>query len=144
MAATICSAYPNSIGNVVFTSDGTATTVPIVNGVASFTVTEPLVGKHTLVVSFAAQGNFATATPVTENHTIAQAQTQLQLTPSSYYTPAGQPFTLTATMTSYSGAGAPNADTVTFTDNGATIGQATVSNGTAVFTVTSPVAGGHT
>ena len=139
-----CSAYPNSIGNVVFTSDGTATTVPIVNGVASFTVTEPLVGKHTLVVSFAAQGNFATATPVTENYTIAQAQTQLQLTPSSYYTPAGQPFTLTATMTSYSGAGAPNAGTVTFTDNGATIGQATVSNGTAVFAVTSPVAGGHT
>jgi hypothetical protein len=128
----------------VYTSDGVANTVPLVSGSAGFTVTDPQPGNHTMVVSYAANGNFATATPVTLTYTVAQATTQTQLTPSSYYTPAGQPLMLTATVVSYNPTQSPNTGTVTFTDNGVTLGTINVTNGTAVFTVTSPVAGAHT
>ena len=88
------STSPTATGNLVYTSDGVANTVALSGGSAGFTVTSPQPGNHTMVVSYAAQGNFAAAPSVTLNYTIAPAVTQLQLTPSSYYTPAGQPLTL--------------------------------------------------
>jgi sugar lactone lactonase YvrE len=137
------STSPQATGNLVYTSDGVANTVPLVNGSAGFTVTDPGPGNHTVVVSYAAQGNFAAATPVTENYTISKATTQLQLTPSSYYAPAGQPLLLSATVVSYNPTQSPNAGTVTFTDNGVTIGQVNVVGGSAILTIQSPVAGSH-
>jgi sugar lactone lactonase YvrE len=54
-------------GNVVFTVNGTPTTEPLVNQSANFTLTNVGKGTYTIVVSYAAQGNYAasTATPVT-------------------------------------------------------------------------------
>ena len=72
----VCGAYlsaPTSTpptGNVVFTVNGVANTVPVVNGQALLTIPNPAPGTYTVVVSYAQQGNFGAATPITESFTI--------------------------------------------------------------------------
>ena len=56
-------------GSIAYSFDnGAPVTVALDNwGIAVFTIKKPALGAHTVVVSFAAQTNFAAATPVTEN-----------------------------------------------------------------------------
>jgi Bacterial Ig-like domain (group 3)/Chitobiase/beta-hexosaminidase C-terminal domain/NHL repeat len=129
-------------GNLSFVSDGSLTLVPLNSGTATFAVNLPSSGQHTMVVTYGAQGNFAAAGPQTETYTVTPARTQIQLTPSSWYAPNGQPLVLSATLTS-SSAGAPAGGTVTYFDNGTTLGTAPVSLGVSTFTIASPVAGSH-
>lgn len=45
-------------------------TVPLNGGTATFTIPTPSMGPHTVVISYAAQGNYAPATSQTENFTV--------------------------------------------------------------------------
>jgi hypothetical protein len=52
-------------GNVVFTVNGTPHTVALVNQSAGYTLTNVPKGTYTIVVSYAAQGNYAASTAKT-------------------------------------------------------------------------------
>ena len=120
---------------------GGANSVAISNGGAQFSVATPNAGNHSVTISYAAQGNFANAGPVTESFTVTQAPTQIQLTPSSYDQSASAPFTLTASLSSWS-AGAPKEGTVAFY-NGTTLLGTFAAGPTVTFNVTGLSAGGQ-
>ena len=67
-------------GVITYSLDGAAlTTIALAGGSAPFTVpTLPAAGSHKLVINYAAQGNFAAGTTITESFTTAQGPTALQ------------------------------------------------------------------
>jgi sugar lactone lactonase YvrE len=119
-------------GNITYSFDGGApVSVPIVNGNAPFTLPGfPSAGSHTLVLSYAAQGNFAAAAPITKSFTTQQGQTQLLAAPSSYYIASNSPLTISGTATSPV-SGTPTG-LVTVSDNNAPIGTATIGGTGAI------------
>jgi hypothetical protein len=129
-------------GSLTYTFDGgTPNSIALNKGNAQFSIPTPSAGNHTVVLSYAAQGNYAAARPVNETFTVTPAPTQIQLTPSSYYQPASSSLTLTATLTSWS-AGAPQDGTVVFYDGSTLLG--TVPAGATVnYTVSGLAAGTH-
>jgi hypothetical protein len=62
-------------------------------GNAQFTINLPLVGSHSVMISYLQQGNFAAASPQTEIFSVTPAPVGVALTPSSWYTPAGTSIT---------------------------------------------------
>ena len=99
-------------------------------------------GNHTVLISWAGQGNFAAAPSLTRNFTTQPGQTQLQLSPSSYYRKSGSSLTLT-TSASTPQSGVPTGS-VTVYDNGASIGVATINDsGVAVFLIPAISTGQH-
>ena len=50
--------------------NGAPVTLSLSGGTAAFTITKPTVGPHTVVISYAAQGNYAAATPQTLNFNV--------------------------------------------------------------------------
>jgi hypothetical protein len=127
--ANLSSNAGSATGTLTYAVDGTSHSIALSNGSAQFTISTPSAGTHTVVLSYAAQGNFAAAGPVNETFTVAPAPTQIQLSPSSYYQPASSPLTLTASLTSWS-AGAPKDGTVEFYDGTTLLG--TVAAGATV------------
>ncbi len=131
-------------GNITYSFDGgAAVSVPIVNGNAPFTLPVlPAAGSHKLVLSYAAQGNFAAAGPITESFTTAQGQTQLLATPSSYYLATGSSLTISGTATTPSSGTPPGP--VTVYDNNMAIGTAAIGNTGAIsYKVASVAKGSH-
>ncbi|HTV05768.1 MAG TPA: Ig-like domain repeat protein [Acidobacteriaceae bacterium] len=114
---------------------GPVVSLPLQNGDAQFTITLPQTGTHTLVIGFAAQTNYAAATPSTVKFTVTKAPVVVQLTPSSWY-PTGGNLILGVTIQSWS-AGPPDAlGTVTFYDGSTALGTVPVSaTGTASITI---------
>jgi hypothetical protein len=88
---------------------GTPVTLPLTNSIAQFSLTTPDAGPHTVVIGYAQQGNFAASGPSTQAFTVAPATTQVWLSPSNWYPPAGSSLTLSASVTSYSAAAPPSA-----------------------------------
>jgi sugar lactone lactonase YvrE len=72
----VCGAYLSAptptppTGNVVFTVNGVAHTVPVSGGQALLTIPNPARGTYSVVVTYAQQGNFGAATPINESFTI--------------------------------------------------------------------------
>ena len=134
----------NAPGTIVYTFDNNApVNVSLSAGNAQFTINTPATGSHSVVTSYAQQGNFAASSPNTQSFSVTPAPTQIQLTPSSYYFAAGSSLTLTASLTSWS-AGSPTSGVVTFLENGTAIGTATVNaQGQASFTIPAVAAGSH-
>ena len=133
------------IGNITYVLDGgTPVVVALTNGNAQFTLTTPAPGAHSVVIGYAAQGNFTAASSSTQNFNVSQATTQVQLTPSNYFPPAGSPLTLTATVSSYSD-GTVTTGLVTFYDNGTALGSPGAVNGAgqASLVIPSLAAGSH-
>ncbi len=131
-------------GSISYTFDGgAAVSVPIVNGNASFTLpTIPNAGSHKVVLSYAAQGNFAAAGPLTESFTTQQGQTLLLATPSSYYLTSGSSLTISGTATTPISGTPPGS--VTVYDNNTAIGTATIgSTGAISYKVTNLTKGSH-
>jgi sugar lactone lactonase YvrE/uncharacterized protein (DUF2345 family) len=131
-------------GSIAYSFDGAApVTVPIVNGNAPFTLPgTPAAGAHKLVLTYAAQGNFAAAGPVTESFTTAPGQTQLLATPSSYYLASGSALTISGSATTPT-SGTPTG-TVTVYDNNVAIGSAPIGNtGTISYKLASIAKGTH-
>jgi len=84
-----CQVIPLSLtivatGSITYSLDnGAPVTVAISKGVASFTVTTPVMGKHSVVISYAAQGNYAAATPKTVTFTVQAAKNSVIALPRS-------------------------------------------------------------
>jgi hypothetical protein len=103
-------------GTLDYTLDGgSRVTVPVNLGIAVFSITKPIPARHTLVISFPAQTNFAAAGPETETFTVTVAPVTVTLTPSTKSTTSGSIVSFTAAVTS-SSAGAPSAGSVSFYD----------------------------
>jgi hypothetical protein len=97
-------------GVITYSYDGAAPiSVSVNNGTANFTLTKPGAGTHSVVIAYAQQTNYAAAGPITENFTVAPAQVNVALTPSSWYTSASAGISFHATVSS-SSAGAPNSN----------------------------------
>ena len=113
------------------------------SGSATFTVPSPLpAGTHKLVLNYAAQGNYAAASPITVNVTVSPGRSELQISPSSYYLAHGSNLTLSGTLVTPN-SGSP-IGSVTFYDNGTAIGTSTVgANGNVSLTATNVTKGPH-
>jgi hypothetical protein len=151
-----CGAYTSSqagppTGSITYAYDNAAPVkVPLLFGVGLFFIPRPVVGQHQVVVSYAAQGNFAAATPQTESFTVTPAPVAVGLTPSTYNLTGGT-LKLSAQVQSWSAGPPKTTGSVTFT-LGSTVlgvvpvnaaGQATLSitasalpNGSDTFTAT--------
>jgi len=119
--------------------------VPLSNGNAQFTLTTPNVGTHTVILAYAQQTNYTSATPQTETFTVTPAPVNVSLTPSSWYAKAGTSLTFQAAVSS-SSAGAPNANgAVSFYDGSTLLSTIPVnSSGQASYTTAGLSAGTHT
>lgn len=113
-------------------------------GSAVFTIPGPLqAGAHTLTFNYAAQGNYAAAGPFTSSVTVQQGQSELQMSPSSYYLANGSSLKLAGTLAS-TNSGYPTTGLVTIYDNGTAIGTATLgANGSVSYSVTGISLGSH-
>jgi len=152
----ICGAYASSNagpaqGVITYQYDnGSPKAVPLVFGVALFTISKPAVGQHSVVVSYAAQTNYAAANPQTESFTVTLAPVNVGLTPSTWYLTGGN-LTLNASVQSWSAGPPRSTGSVTFADgskilfvvpvNAAgtasyTIAASALSNGNHSFTAT--------
>jgi hypothetical protein len=147
--ATVTSLLPGAgspTGAVTFNDGGTALlTEPLnANGQASFTTTTLTTGAHPITAAYSSDPNFIASTSPTLTQQVNKAGTTVTLM--SSLTPAmlGQSVTLTATVAAMSpGAGTPTG-TVTFFDNGNSIGTGTLNSlDLATFTTTTLTAGTH-
>jgi hypothetical protein len=136
-----CGVYTSSAagapqGVITYQYDGgAAKTLPLQYGDTEFTITLPPAGKHTLLIGYAAQTNYAAATSSLVNFTVVPAPVVVQLTPSSWYLTGGN-LTLSVTIQSWS-AGPPNQiGTVTFYNGATALATVPVSaSGTASVTL---------
>ena len=116
------------------------------NGSASYTTSSLAAGSHPITATYAGDSNFSSSTgSLTGNpQVVNQASTTTTVTSSKNSSTFGQSVTFTATVTPASGS-IPNNETVTFYDNGTSIGTGATSggNGSASFTTSSLAAGSH-
>jgi hypothetical protein len=138
-----CGAYTSSnagpaLGKITYAYDSNApVSVPLEWGVGIFNIVKPAVGQHQVVVSYAAQGNFAAATPQTESFTVTPAPVLVSLTPSSWYLTGGN-LTLSASVSSWSAGPPRGTGSVTFSHGGIVLAVVPVdANGRASLTVSS-------
>jgi len=145
LTATIAPAPPNG-ETVTFmdtksnTALGTATTAA---GQAVFASTGIPSGSYTVVASYPGDSNFAASASTGQSLTVQKgtSTTTLTLSPGATVN-AGASVTLTAIVAP----APPNGETVTFTDtkSNTTLGTATTSSGTAIFTSTGIPGGSYT
>jgi hypothetical protein len=140
-AAYYCGAYASSnagppSGVISYSYDGgSPVTVPLVNGVGLFNIALPVVGSHKVVVSYAAQGNFAAATPQTVSFTVTPAPVVVAFSPSTYYLTGGN-LTLSASIASWSAGPPKSTGSVTFLNGSKVLGVVPVNaSGQASITV---------
>jgi hypothetical protein len=143
MTATVTSPSGNpSSGTVTFLNGATVLGTAPVNatGVATLTLSTLTAGTYNVTASFAATGNYgasASTTPLPLTVTLAPTTTALTLAPSTIF--ANGTTTLTATVSSPSGA--PTSGTVTFLNGTTVAGTGTVTAGVATLAVTNLPAG---
>jgi len=113
------------------------------NGSASLTISTLTAGSHSLTAVYGGSATFATSTSpvVTQivNAPVAAA-TSTSLTSTPNPSTAGQPVTLSSTVTST--AGVPTG-TVTFRDGNVSLGVVTLNNGSASLTISTLAPGSH-
>jgi hypothetical protein len=127
-------------GTVTLRVDGaTPQSQPLSNGAAVFTMPGPGAGPHALHATYAAQGNFA-ASSADATLNVNQAPTTVTIAAPMVTYNANGIVTLTVGT---SGAPTP-AGYVTLSVDGGVAQSATLSGGTATFTLTSPSTGDHT
>jgi hypothetical protein len=132
-------------GVVSYSFDGGASlSAPLANGNASFALLNmPSAGSHTLALSYAAQGNYAAAGPLTKPFVTEPGKTQLQAYPSSYWLASGSSLTIAGTATTPN-SGVPQGS-VSLYDNGVAIGTAPIGAGGAIsYNISSIAKGSHT
>jgi hypothetical protein len=132
-------------GNITYSFDEAApTSLALANGMAQFSSPTPNIGSHSVTIGYATQGNFLVAAASTQNFSVTQALTKVQLTPSNYYPSSGSAETLSAAVTSTTFGPVP-AGSVTFFDNGSPISTSLPVNaqGQASLTISSITTGHH-
>jgi hypothetical protein len=130
------SGAPAKTGTVTFTVDGVAQTPPVAlssAGTASFTLKTPAPSQtpHTITAAYSGDQYYDTSTSNTSTVTVNRAPTSTALSASV----SGNSLTLTATVTSSAASVAGSTATVTFFDNGAQVGSASLANGTATIKI---------
>ena len=143
--AIVTSAYSATPSGTIAFSDGSTVlaTVPLVNGVASFTTSTLPKGSQTITAAYSGDAdyasNLASLTQIVSG--IPTTTTVVSITPIEIY--AAQPSTITATVTGQGGNPAgPPAGTVAFMLNGASIGTSALNaTGTATLIYAFPAAG---
>jgi hypothetical protein len=134
------------VGNITYSYDGGAPVAVAINalGNAPFTVPGiPSAGTHTLAISYAGQGNYAAAGTLQRGFTTQPGQTQLFISPSTYFTAHGSTITLSGVASTLQ-SGTP-VGTVTVYDNGTALGHVSVgSNGQVSFAIPDVAKGQHT
>lgn len=123
-------------GSVIFTIDGTATTVPLTNGRATIPRADLPVGNHAVAVAYGGDTNFlATSATLPGGHTVNRAATTTTLSAPASTGTFGAPLTLTADIAAVApGIGTP-AGSVIFSLNGAPQPAQPLTNGKATLTL---------
>jgi parallel beta-helix repeat protein len=124
---------------VTFTDNGAIIGAPATlngSGIATLTYAFPAAGSHTIVANYNGDDNYNTSSSAasTVNVLINDSETTLVVTPAQVLT--YHPITLTATTTSQSAAtfGVVPDGSISFLDNGASLGTATLASGVAGIT----------
>jgi hypothetical protein len=134
-------------GYMTYSYDGGAPTTVQMNaaGHALFSIHLPVVGKHTVAVTYPQQANWNAYTLPVQTFTVTLAQTQVSLTPSTSSAKAGANITFNVSLTSPS-AGAPKSiGTVSFYDGSTLLAKPTVDAiGNATFSTSTLTVGVHT
>jgi parallel beta-helix repeat protein len=147
LTTTISSTYATPTGSVTFTDGsivlGTVPVTTVSNGVvtASLTTTGVIAGAQTVTATYSGDNNFqSNSVSIIQNVIGFLSTTTLNsITPAKLY--VSEPATITAQVTGLDGA---PTNTITFTDNGASIGTATLNaSGIATLTYAFPAAGSH-
>ena len=129
-------------GTVNFTVDGGApTSVPLSNGQATFSTASLGPGSHSIAATYAGDTNF-TGSNASLSQGVNQSTTTTALTSSPNPAKPGQSVTFTAAVHPGSGSGTPTG-TVTFKDNGTTLGTGNIAAGTATYTTSALTLGSH-
>jgi hypothetical protein len=134
----------SALGSINYSQDGGApVTIALGNGSAGFTLTRPIVGSHTIVITYPQQTNYGAAAQ-TEMFSVSAAPVNVSLTPSSWYSPTGTSLTFSTSVTSWSAGPPDGTGAVSFYDNGSLLATVPVdASGTASFTTSSLAAGSH-
>jgi hypothetical protein len=147
--ATVTGAGGTPTGTVTFVLDqgNTVQTEPLVNGVASFTMTFTSAGNgHTIQAGYNGDNTFATSTSNQINFNVNAAATLTATTTNLTSAPNPSQLNQTVTFTAtVSGNGGTPTGTVTFTvDQGNTVQAEPLINGVAAFSISTLGTGTHT
>jgi hypothetical protein len=117
----------------------------LAGGVATFSTAALTPGSHTITVSYAGDPNFGGAVgALGAAQVVNQGGVQVIVAANPSPGVAGQPVTLTATITASGGAVGTPTGSITFTDGATTLGAVALSGGVATLVVPSFAAGAHT
>jgi len=144
-AAAVSPGAGTPTGTVTFKSGTTVLgTAALSGGVAKLTSTTVPAGSDSITAVYSGDTNFTTSTSAAVTETVNKSATTTKLAKSTTAAITfGQSVTLTATLAAVSpGAGTPTG-TVTFMDNGSSIGTAALSGGIATLTTTTIPAGSN-
>jgi len=131
-------------GNVTFKDGATVLGTAALNGgAASYNTAALSAGTHSITAVYAGDANYNIATSAAATVTVKSnaSTTKLTLTPVS--TVYGAPVKLTATITPASAGYTAPAGVVTFKDGATTLGVATISGTTAIYTTSILAPGSH-
>ena len=112
----------------------------LTNGIATLSVSNLTLGQHALTATYGGDTDDAVSTSPAQQFTVVKANPTLSLASASMTSLGGAPVTLTATL--HSGVNTPNSS-VTFSENGLTLGTAALSAGVASVTLPSLSVGQH-
>jgi hypothetical protein len=136
VAVTVDSTYHFSSngGTVTLFDNGTSIGTAIIHGNGvNFPVATLSTGAHSLTATYGGDSNLIGSTSAPFTQTVNPAGTSLTLALSSYATNYGQPVTMTSNVTGAFG-GSPTG-MITFLDGSTALGTATMTNGSAQFTI---------
>ena len=130
-------------GTVTFSDNGGSIgTGTVSNGQATLTTSTLAVATHPISASYNGDGNFVGSSTTTGvSQVVNKAPTSLSLQSSLNPSTSGQSVTFTATVTPATGSG--ETGTVTFFDNGGSIGTGSVAAGKATLTTTTLSVASH-
>jgi hypothetical protein len=115
------------------------------NGVATFTTASLTVATHTITANYLGASTYAPSASTALTQTVNQAKTSMTLASSGSPTTAGQPLTITATVSPLAPGTAAPVGTVTFKDGTNTLATATLDpTGVATVSTSALSVGTHT
>lgn len=126
-------------GTVTFKDNGTSIgTGTLTSGTATLSISTLAVGSHPITAAYGGDTYNAPSTSSTLTQTVNAIASSTSLSSSSNPSTYSNSVTFTATVTPSSATG-----TVTFKDNGASIGTGTLSGGTATYSTSTLAVGSH-
>jgi len=141
VTVTVSSIAGTPTGNATLSVDGgSPLSQPLDgSGMATFTITSPSAGSHSLSASYAAQGNFAASGPAAGNLVVNAAATTATISAPTVTYPANGVVTVTLSST----AGTPTGNATLSVDGGAAVSQPLNGSGVATFTLSGLASGNH-